>query len=68
VARVLVPAFLCAAIATGIAGRLAAAEHRRRLAPAPHGGISEQYDGLTKYEFITTRMIREKLLAAFREE
>ena len=68
VARVLVPAFLCAAIATGIAGRLAAAEHRRWLARDPLGVISEQYDGLTKYEFLATRMIREKLLAAFREE
>ncbi len=68
VARVLVPAFLCAAIATGIAGRLAAAEHRRWLARDPLGVISEQYDGLTKYQFLTTRMMREKLLAAFREE
>jgi len=67
VARALVPAFLCAAIAVGVAGRFAAAEHRHWLALDPFGVADPQYGGITKYEYRTTRWLQERLLSSFRD-
>ncbi len=62
-ARVLVPAILMAAVALGVAGRLAAAEHRHWMARTPFGVLSPRYDGVTKYEHLATRWIQEQLLS-----
>jgi hypothetical protein len=67
VARVLVSGFLCAAIAIGIAGRFAAAEHRHWMALDPFGVVAPQYNGVTKYEYLTTRWLQERLLSSFRD-
>jgi hypothetical protein len=63
-ARVLVAAFLVAAIAVGVAGRLAAVEHRRSVAINPFGVPSPRYDGSTKYDHRVVQWIRERLLGA----